>query len=413
MGVERVKELCYPDFPPEEYAARYARTQQVLGERGLDALFLTGRQNLRYFAGLRDGAWDAPHFYFLVILPVEGDPVLLVSDGFQHLVKQSWIEDVRHWPLAAAFYMAKESKSVPLVLEVLQEKGLERGVVGMELGADMQVHMAQSHFAAILEGLPKARIVDGSDAVWALRSVKSSAEIERMRKAAAISSIGVTAGFEALAPGMTEKEVVDVMTSAMCAAGASEQRFNAVYAGPRAMWADGMPTDYVIQPGDLVQFDGGCVYEGYWCDFKRMAAVGEPRPDQRRFYELARQGLDAAIDAVRPGAPFNAPLQAAFAVNEVAGYGDFTRWCLDAGWSAIGHNLGLDLHEQPGLSATNTAPLQENMVICVEPFVTLDGVYPFWEATEKFGLEDVVLVVADGAEVLTSEALITHDLWVV
>ena len=408
-----MKELCYSDFPPEEYAARYARTQQVLGERGLDALFLTGRQNLRYFAGLRDGAWDAPHFYFLVILPVEGDPVLLVSDGFQHLVKQCWIEDVRHWPLGSACYMAKESKSVPLVLEVLQEKGLERGVVGMELGADMQVHMAHSHVAAILEGLPKARIVDGSDAVWALRSVKSSAEIERMRKAAAISSIGVTAGFEALAPGMTEKEVVDVMTSAMCAAGASEQRFNAVYAGPRAMWADGMPTDYVIQPGDLVQFDGGCVYEGYWCDFKRMAAVGEPRPDQRRFYELARQGLDAAIDAVRPGAPFNAPLQAAFAVNEVAGYGDFTRWCLDAGWSAIGHNLGLDLHEQPGLSATNTAPLQENMVICVEPFVTLDGVYPFWEATEKFGLEDVVLVVADGAEVLTSEALITHDLWVV
>jgi Xaa-Pro aminopeptidase len=212
---------------------------------------------------------------------------------------------------------------------------------------------------------------------------------------------------------MTEKEVVDVMTSAMCAAGASEQRFNAVYAGPRAMWADGMPTDYVIRPGDLVQFDGGCVYEGYWCDFKRMAAVGEPRPDQRRFYQLARQGLDAATAAVRPGVPFKAPLQAAFAVNDAAGFGAFTKWCLDSGWSAIGHNLGLDLHEQPGLSATNTALFQENMVICVEPFVTLDGVYPFWEATEKFGLEDVVLVVADGAEVLTSEELITHDLWVV
>ena len=53
------------------------------------------------------------------------------------------------------------------------------------------------------------------------------------------------------------------------------------------------------------------------------------------------------------------------------------------------------------------------MVLCVEPFITLNGVYPFWEASEKFGLEDVVLVTAEGAEVLTSEESITHDLWLV
>ena len=53
------------------------------------------------------------------------------------------------------------------------------------------------------------------------------------------------------------------------------------------------------------------------------------------------------------------------------------------------------------------------MVLCVEPFVTLDGLFPFWEAREKFGLEDVVLVTADGAEVITSEESITRDLWVV
>ena len=52
------------------------------------------------------------------------------------------------------------------------------------------------------------------------------------------------------------------------------------------------------------------------------------------------------------------------------------------------------------------------MVLCVEPFVTLDGVYPFWEASEKFGLEDVVRVTASGAEVLTSEEAVTRDLWV-
>ena len=408
-----MKELMSPDFPHDEYIARYARTQAVLEQHGMDALLLTGRQNLRYFAGLRDGAWDAPHFYFLTLLPASGDPVLMAANGFQHLVKQCWIEDVRFWPHSRAFYMSKESNAIALVHDILKEKGLDRGVLGLELSAGMQLHLGQSHFSDLVEGLPHARMEDGSDAVWEVRCVKSSREIDRLRRAAEISIRGVRAGFEQLRPGMTEKQVVDVMTSVMCAEGASEQHFNALYAGPRAMWADGMPTDYTIQPGDLVQYDGGCIYEGYWCDFKRMAAVGEPRPDQRRFYELAREGLFAAIGAMKPGALFSEPLQAAFAVNDAAGFGDFSQWCLESGWSAIGHCLGLDIHEQPGLSATSTAVLQENMVLSVEPYITLNGVYPFWEASEKFGLEDVVLVTAEGTEILTPEEGITHDLWIV
>jgi Xaa-Pro aminopeptidase len=408
-----MKELHYPDFPREEYVARYARTQKTLKAHGLDALLLTQRQNLRYFAGLRDGAWDAYHFYFVTLLPAEGEPVLFAANGFNNLLTQSWIEDIRQWPWQKEFYLANESNAIPLIIDTLREMRLATGVIGMELSPDIHIHMGQLHFDALRHGMPHAKIVDGCDAIWELRSIKSPAEIGRMRKAAQLSARGVKAGFEALRPGMTEKQVVDVMTSVMCAGGATEQRFHALYAGPRAMWADGMPTDYAIQRGDLVQYDGGCIYEGYWCDFKRMAAVGEPRPDQRRFYELAKEGLFAAIAAIKPGVPFNAPLQAAFAVNDRAGFGGFSRWCLDNGWSAIGHCLGLDIHELPGLSATNTAPIRENMVLSVEPYITLNGVIPFWDAEEKFGLEDVVVVTRDGVEVLTSEEEVTHALWVV
>jgi Xaa-Pro dipeptidase len=306
-----MKEPRFPDFPREAYLARYVRTQQSLKRHGLDALFLTQRQNLRYFAGLRDGAWDAYHFYFMVLLPVEGDPVLFVANGFNHLVKQCWIDDVRYWPWQKEFYLAKESAAIPLVIETLAEKSLTAGVIGIELSPEIHVHMGQQHFDALRRGPSQAKIVDGCDAIWEIRSIKSPAEIARLRQAANISAKGVRAGFEALKVGMTEKQVADIMTL--------------------AMWADGMPTDYVIQRGDLVQFDGGCVYEGYWCDFKRMACVGEPRPDQRRFYNLAKDGLFAAIKAVQPGVPFNAPLQAAFAVNDQAGFGAFSRWCLENG----------------------------------------------------------------------------------
>jgi len=252
-----VKELQFPDFPRDEYLQRFTRTQQVLKAHGVDALFLTQRANLRYFAGLRDGTWDAYHFYYFVILPAEGDPVMLVANGFQNLMKQCWIENIRYWAWTPEFYAARETNSVKLLLEVLREQRLDAGVIGMELGSDMHMHLGRAHADELLAGLPHARIVDASDIVWELRCVKSEREIERIREATRISMKGVQAGFEALQPGMTEKDVMKIVTSVMGAEGASELRFNALYAGERAMWADGMPTDNVIQPGDLVQFDGG------------------------------------------------------------------------------------------------------------------------------------------------------------
>ena len=200
-----MKKLMFPDFPREEYTARYARTQQSLRQHGIDALFLTQRQNLRYFAGLRDGAWDAHHFYFLTILPAAGDPILLVANGFNHLLKQCWIEDLRYWPWEKAFYMSEKSNAVSLVLDVLKERRLDPGVIGMELGADIHAHMAHTHFTSILQGLPHAKIVDASDSIWEVRSIKSPAEIASLRRATDITAKGVKARFEALIPGMTEK----------------------------------------------------------------------------------------------------------------------------------------------------------------------------------------------------------------
>ena len=56
-----------------------------------------------------------------------------------------------------------------------------------------------------------------------------------------------------------------------------------------------------------------------------------------------------AIETVRPGVPCRDVLRAAFAVNDRAGFSDFSAWCLEFGWSAIVHSLGLDLREQSGV----------------------------------------------------------------
>lgn len=409
-----MKEAMFPDFPRDEYEARWQRSRRAMKDRGIDALLLTNQENLRYFAGFNQGAWCCKHFYFLMILPRDESilPTLIFANGFQHLAKSSWVEEVHYWKWPKEFYMSHETNAVPLLVEVMKEKKLFDGVIGMELGANMHPGIGSSHFDQMRQALPKARIVDATDTIWKVRSIKSPREIVRLRRACEISCKGVRAAFEKLRPGVTEREVARIMRAVMHEEGATEAGLVCVYAGPRLMWADSTPSDYVLEKGDIVQFDGGCIYEGYWADFKRMASIGKPRPEQRNFFDLAKQGLEAALASMKPGALSRNVFDAATEVNNRAGYTEFSKWCLENGWRAIGHSIGLNIHEHPGLSFGNPQPLEVNMAFAVEPFITGGGKYPFWEAREKYGLEDNVVVIANGIEVLTDEELIAHDLWI-
>jgi Xaa-Pro aminopeptidase len=409
-----MKEAMFADFLREEYESRWRRSRQAMRDAGIDALLLTNQENLRYFAGFHEGAWCCKHFYFFMLLPADESlaPSLILANGFQNLSKASWVEEVHYWKWPKAFYMSHETNAVPLIAGVLEDKGLSGGVIGMELGANMHLGIGAGHFDQLRQALSKARVTDATDTIWQIRSVKSAGEIDRLRKAAAMSAVGVKAGFEQLRPGVTEREIARIMRAAMHEQGGTESGLLCVYAGPRLMWADSVPSDYAMQRGDVVQFDGGCLYEGYWADFKRMACIGKPRPDQRKYFDLAREGLEAALEVMKPGAASGEVFDAAFAVNDRAGYGDFSRWCLENGWSAIGHSIGLNIHEHPGLSLGNCQRLEPNMAFAVEPFITAEGKYPFWDAREKYGLEDNVVVTETGIEVLTSEELITHDLWI-
>jgi Xaa-Pro aminopeptidase len=167
-----------------------------------------------------------------------------------------------------------------------------------------------------------------------------------------------------------------------------------------------------MRPGALLQFDGGCTYDGYFCDFKRMASLGEPTADERRFFAIARAAEQAAIDAIGPGVACGEVYEASQASIRATGHGDFVDWCQSMGWSGIGHGLGLDIHEQPGISIGSDVRLQPGMVVAIEPFFYHEGRYPLWEVPAKYGLEDVILVTETGHELLTPDTLLSRDIWV-
>lgn len=283
----------FPDCTREEFDRRIARLREEMDRTGVDALLLTSQTNVRYAAGFYEVGWIIPAFFYVVVIPRRDDlpAAVFVPEGDQIQAQASWIETVVRWDFPVGFYTGKVGDSlVDALVGWFGQLGLSGGRLATELGSHARIGLSIEAFDRLRAELPGAQWSDCGDVLWPVRAVKSSEEIRRLREAARISCVSVRAGFEALHDGATERDIGNVMAAAMHANGASTVGFLSLYAGPdRALWADSIPRrEMTIRAGSLLQFDGGSTYEGYFCDFKRMASLGEPTSDQRRFYGIAR-----------------------------------------------------------------------------------------------------------------------------
>jgi len=161
-----------------------------------------------------------------------------------------------------------------------------------------------------------------------------------------------------------------------------------IASGVNSSLAHGLDTPRTVEMGDPIFIDCGARWEGYYCDITRTFFVGEPEAEAKKVYEIVLQAQLAAITAVRPGAPLSAVDDAARAVIEAAGYGQYFT-------HRTGHGLGLAVHEAPSVGPGTEQLMEPGMVITVEPGIYLPG---------RWGvrIEDDVLVTEDGCRILTN-----------
>jgi len=396
----RMREQEYAEFSQQEYRRRVEQAMTAMSEAGIDAMLLTTEENIRYFAGgpLTELFQDKYNDFFLV-LPADPsiEASLVMSHHRQGPCRPSWAPDQRFWGYDPSGSLMEMSTGVTFVADVVKEKGLAGAVLGMEIDNGLRLGMTYATFQDLQAKLPKATIRSAAQIIWPVRAIKSAEEIAKIRKACRITCAAFEKGFEALRPGVSEREVARVIRTSMFEQGATGAGFLAVYAGEeRGLWADTIASDYQLQKGDLVMFDGGCCVDGYYADVSRQSSLGEPTAERRRLYELARQGNADAIALVKPGAkvkdifaagqkPFR---DAGFAANMVA-----------CGMGQLGHGIGLTLHELPDMRSDSDEPLQPGMVFAVEPAVQDNT---SWTASTYFFIvEDNVVVTGEGCEILT------------
>ena len=143
----------------------------------------------------------------------------------------------------------------------------------------------------------------------------------------------------------------------------------------------------MLQYGDFVTMDFGCLYKGYCSDMTRTVALGFVTEEMDKVYNTVLQAQLAGIAATKAGVPGKDIDGAARKVITDAGYGEY----FGHGYS---HSLGLEIHEAPNANLGNDKPMPVGAVCSAEPGIYLPG---------KFGvrIEDVTILTEDGREVIT------------
>ena len=246
----------------------------------------------------------------------------------------------------------------------------------------------RADFALLLLGvLPGATHAFTAATLGALRMRKDAGEYDRLRMNAGIADRAMQKAFASIRPGMTETELANAIKDHFASEGATPA-FWIVGAGSNGAFPHHQTGDRKLSEGDAVVIDIGGRKAGFPSDITRMAVVGAPPEGYGQIHTIVEKAVQAALRAARPGVKASEVDAAARNVIAGAGYGEYFV-------HRTGHGMGIDGHEPPYLTATSDTVLEEGMVFSIEPGIYIPG---------RFGirLEDIVILRADGPEVLSS-----------
>jgi Xaa-Pro aminopeptidase len=356
-----------------DLASRIQRAQEALRAEGVDALVVSPGPDLRYLTG-----YDAKALERLtaLVLPVDGDPVLVVP-----ILEAAEAE--RSPAALAGMQIATHAETDDAHgLAVRPIKSARRVVV--------DDHMWAARLFALRGALPEAEYDVAGRLLSRLRMRKGPDEVAALRQAgAAIDRVHDLMG-DFLLAGRTERQIGATIAESIIAQGHTTVDFVIVGSGPNGASPHHSLSDRVVEIGDPVVIDiGGTTSEGYCSDSTRTYVVGrEPGAEVAEYYAVLLEAQRAQCEYAKPGVTAESVDRVGRTLIENAGFGDnfFHR---------TGHGIGLETHEEPYIVEGNGLLLEPGMAFSIEPGIYLPG---------KHGarIEDIAVTTGDGVERLNT-----------
>lgn len=346
-------------------ASRLDRLRSAMAERQLDAVLVVKPENRAYLSGFTgSSAW----------LLISRERACLITD-FRY-IEQAGAQ-------AKGFEIVKRAATqFPTIAELVAQMGVSKlGYEGNYLTVE-DFHQYESTLKAI-------DLVSISGLVESFRTVKDAEEIEAMARAAAITDAAWSHIITFIRPGVAERDVAAELEYYMRKQGAEGFAFEThAISGVNTALPHGMPTDKLIESGDLVTCDFGALYKGYCADMTRTVMVGQPTDKQREIYEIVLEANMRGLAACRAGMTGKELDEVCRSYIRDKGYGEYFG-------HGTGHGVGRFIHEGPRVSALGENDvLEPGNVVTIEPGIYLPG----WGGVR---IEDMVLVQENGCRRLS------------
>ncbi len=368
----------------EEVIARLARAMR---EAGLDALVAISPENFAYVTGFLSPTQPLMRWRHAMALVTADGRIALVSVDMEASTIRA-----RAPGTEVAVWREFKFDAMQTLADLLRKHGLASARIGIETD-----YLPMGDFAALRSRAPQACFVPAQRLLSRLREVKTPGEIDILRRLSRIADKSITEAYRAVGAGSTEMDIAAALTRGVYEQGAEYFKLMIVATGERSVFPNVGPTDRVLKRGDVCRVEIFPMIAGYHAGVCRTAAIGVAPPQAERIWANLAACKHLLLDVIKPGASTRAVYD--LYLKKLA--------ALDLPpISFVGHGIGLHLHEDPYLGATDDQPLEAGMVLGVEPLI--------YETGFGFGMQnkDMMLVTETGCELL-SDYLDTDALLVV
>jgi Xaa-Pro aminopeptidase len=359
-----------------DHPIRIKKVQAALRRKKLDAILISQPENRRYLCGYSAPDHGIGESSGVLLVPAKGRVHLLTDFRFQLQAKAEA-------PDAALILYPKG------LLALLKELLPDLGIRSLGFESDYTLYSFAGKLAEKCKDLG-IEISPVTGLVEEMRIVKDDAELEKIRASVRLNEQVFQDIYAEDRRERTEIDLAVAVETRMRMLGAQGPSFQTIVAtGSRSALPHAVPGLVRVLENQPLMFDMGLILDGYCSDMTRTFPNGCADARYLEIHRLVRQAQQAGIRAIRAGVSAQKVDQAARAVIADAGYGKYFG-------HALGHGVGLAVHEAPRLSSRNRKSLRSGMVVTVEP-----GIYiPGWGGVR---LENMVVVRDDGCEILNSD----------